>query len=75
MPKTCNALYFLEEKCMTCNVYMDGNYINYTLYMIDMYGRDEVERIKKIKGDKLKISKADYADMIEDYKTRLEDLL
>src|SRR6185312_3014591 len=32
-------------QCMSCNVYRKGNYIKYTLYMIDTYGRDFVDEL------------------------------
>lgn len=31
-------------QCETCNVMLDGNYIMYTIVMINMLGKDEVER-------------------------------
>jgi len=39
-----NSVYFLEDnihvQCPSCNVFLAGNLTNYTLYMIDKYGRD-----------------------------------
>ncbi len=74
-----NSVYFLEEnihpQCVYCNMFQGGNLTNYTLYMIDTYGRDEVERLQKVKNEKIKITENDYEQMIVEFKSRLKDLL
>lgn len=74
-----NVVYFLEEnihpQCVSCNMFQDGNLTPYTLFMIDTYGRDEVDRLQAMVTEKLKITEADYEDMIEEYKGRLKILL
>jgi len=74
-----NSVYFLESnihpQCVHCNMFQDGNLTPYTLFMIDTYGRDEVERLQNIAKEKLKISSNDYEDMIVEYKSRLKALL
>ncbi len=74
-----NSVYFLEEnihpQCVTCNIFRGGNLTSYTLYMIDMYGRDEVDRMNKVSNEKIKITESDYEEMIIDYKKRLKELL
>jgi hypothetical protein len=74
-----NSVYFLEEnihvQCVSCNIFLAGNLTNYTLYMIDMYGRDEVERLKAVRNEKIKISSNDYEEMILEFKNRLVELL
>jgi len=74
-----NSVYFLEEnihpQCVHCNMFQDGNLTPYTLFMIDTYGRDEVERLQNVAKEKLKISSNDYEDMIAEYKSRLKALL
>jgi len=74
-----NVVYFLEEnihpQCVHCNMFQDGNLTPYTLFMIDTYGRDEVERLQNLINDKLKITSSDYEDMIVEYKERLSSLL
>jgi len=56
-------------------MYQDGNLTPYTLFMIDTYGRDEVERLQALVNEKLKITESDYEDMIEEFKGRLKVLL
>jgi len=74
-----NSVYFLEEnihpQCVSCNIFKAGNLTEYTLFMIDLYGRDEVERLKQVRDEKIKITLQDYEDMIIDYTKRLKDLL
>ncbi len=74
-----NSVYFLEEnihpQCVYCNMFQGGSLTNYTLYMIDTYGRDEVERLKEIKNTKIKISAIDYEKMITEFNERLKNLL
>jgi len=74
-----NSVYFLEEnihpQCVSCNIFMGGNLTNYTLFMIDTYGRDEVERLSEIKNERIKFTEHDYDQMIIDFKNRLVNLL
>ncbi len=74
-----NSVYFLERnihvQCVPCNIFLGGNLTNYTLYMIDRYGRDEVERLNGLKNEKLRVRVKDYEDMIIDFKQRLKQLI
>jgi len=57
------------------NVLLKGNYIVYTKYMIDKYGRKAVDELeyKSLNGDK--IPTPVLRDMIEDYTKRVLDLI
>jgi len=57
------------------NVLLKGNYIIYTKYMIDRYGREAVDELefKSLNGHK--ISTPVMREMIEDYKKKVADLL
>lgn len=74
-----NSVYFLEEnihpQCVSCNIFNAGALTQYTLFMIDTYGRDEVERLQQVRHEKLKITRQDYEQMIIDYSQRLKELL
>lgn len=74
-----NSVYFLEEnihpQCVSCNIFKAGNLTEYTLFMIDTYGRGMVDELHEIKNEKLKITINDYENMIEEYKGRLKILL
>ncbi len=36
----------IHAQCTRCNLYLSGNQIEYTLRMIDKYGRDRVEELR-----------------------------
>lgn len=57
--------------CYRCNVVLKGNYINYTLYMIDRYGRKAVEELEVKSLSKIKITTQEIKDMIENYKQKV----
>lgn len=63
-----NALWFdcrnVHPQCRYCNLFLRGNLINYTKFMIHTYGEDEVERLQSLAGPK-KVTRSDYLDLIE----------
>lgn len=67
-----------EDNChlqdYKCNVVLSGNYIEYTLFMIDRYGRKFVDelKIKSINGEK--ISTPELREKIEYYKNKVNML-
>lgn len=73
-----NAVLFNEEivhpQCLTCNVFLSGNYGPYTLKMIDMYGRERVEEFLSLKHQVLKYTRSDLEALIESYKEKLREL-
>jgi len=65
----------VHPQCNHCNAFgMNGGAAaaNYTIYMIDMYGRDFVENMIETKSETLKISAADYRDMLEDLNKQIK---
>ena len=62
-------------QCMPCNVFLSGNYINYTMYMIDRYGREAVEQLEIKSKSTIKLSTSDLQEMTDDYKTKVKELL
>lgn len=60
--------------CYRCNIILEWNYINYTLFMIKTYGHGMVERMKTDK-QLVKISTPDLKDMIEKYKYEVDLLI
>ena len=73
-----NAVLFVEEivkpQCLTCNVFLGGNYGPYTLKMLDLHGREKVEEFMSLKHQVKKYSRADIEEMIAEYKQKLEAL-
>lgn len=47
----------------------------YTLYMIDMYGRDFVEEMEAKKRDSIKYYKKDYDEMIKEWNEQIKEHL
>lgn len=61
-------------QCMRCNVFLKGNYIPYTLFMVDSYTREGVEELKKLSQQTIKISTAELKEKIAYYSTEVERL-
>lgn len=57
-----------------CNIFLKGNYIHYTLFMIDKYGRDAVDKLEKKSKQTVKISTNQLKEMIDFYRGKLENL-
>jgi hypothetical protein len=53
--------------CYRCNVLLKGNYISYTIYMIDTYGREHVDYLEKLSKSTNKITTVKLKEMIEYY--------
>lgn len=60
-----------EDNChiqdAACNVFLKGNYINYTKYMIDKYGREYVDELERLSKSSQKITTPQIEEMIELY--------
>lgn len=73
-----NAVLFNEEivkpQCILCNIYLAGNYHEYTLRMIDLHGREKVREFLQLRHKTLKYTRSDMEDLIEDLKGKLERL-
>jgi 5-methylcytosine-specific restriction endonuclease McrA len=74
------AVRYVEEnvhpECHDCNRFNEGHLIGYTLYMVDMYGRDKIDELKKEARKTLKPSekRAICEEAIEYYTQALIDL-
>ncbi len=72
------SIYFEEEnihpQCMPCNVFKDGNYRSYTLFMIDTYGREKIDELESLAKTELKISIPEYEERIAEIKEQLKVL-
>ena len=65
-----SSIYFVEEnihpQCQRCNRFLEGNKHLYTLYMIDMYGRDKVEELEQLARETQPWRLSDY-EQVETY--------
>lgn len=72
-----NATYFLEEnlhcQCARCNVWLNGNMVEYTLRMIDKYGQTKVEWLRQESHKIKKFSVPELLALAETYKKKLVD--
>ncbi|MFK5282642.1 recombination protein NinG, partial [Lacticaseibacillus paracasei] len=58
-----------HPQCVGCNIFLKGNYINYTKYMIDTYGREYVDELEVLSKSTIKISTAELQEMIDKYQS------
>ena len=73
-----NSIYFVEEnlapQCTYCNRFQSGNLIEYTRYMIDMYGIEKVDELRELSKTTVKFTQSDHLEAIEELKEKLEEL-
>lgn len=63
-----------HPQSMRDNVFLKGNYINYTRYMIDSYGRKFVDELEKLAHTTIKVKNAEIIEKIAHYTTEVERL-
>lgn len=61
-------------QCVRCNVFLKGNYIIYTIKMIDKYGREFVNELETLSKSTKKITTQEIKDMIEYYSKTVKDM-
>jgi len=70
-----NSVYFVDDgihsQCRGCNRFDEGNKENYYPYMVERYGQDRVDELKRTKHTTLKITREDYAEMEANYKNKI----
>ena len=73
-----NAVLFNEEvvrpQCVGCNIFLGGNYQQYTLRMIREVGEEKVEQLLALRYKVLKLTRSDIEDLIEVYTNKLKIL-
>lgn len=73
-----HTLHFVEfnqfGQCKRCNMYLSGNLANYTLFMLDKYGREWVDELHREGYKPQKYSIPDLKDMRERYKRTIKIL-
>lgn len=60
--------------CKRCNVMLDGNYMEYTLWMIDQYGLEKVQEMRQRQNETKKWKTYELEEMIEYYKEEVDKL-
>lgn len=73
-----NSIYFEEEnihpQCAGCNRFHEGNKHQYTLYMIDMYGREKIEELEQLARTRVSLRAKDFLEIEQYYKDALAAL-
>ena len=64
----------LHCQCPKCNTYLGGNLTEYAIKMIDKYGREYVDELRFRGRQTKKWTREELKDLIEIYKTKLENL-
>ena len=83
IPKGSSSYWSLSEinihpQCVSCNGFgmkYGTAAQQYTLYMIDMYGRDFVDEMEAKKRDQVKYYKKDYEEMIREWNEEIKEHL
>ena len=78
VPGRTNAVLFHPEivhpQCQVCNIWKGGAYHDYTLFMLDKYGREKVEEFLSLRRQVKKYTRSDLEELIQQYKERLASL-
>lgn len=74
-----NSVLFVEDncfaQCLSCNVFLRGNYDKYLIFMLDTVGEKRVRELAGLKKQLIKSSVNDYLELFEKYTKKLEELL
>ena len=63
-----------HPQCYSCNVLRRGNYGEYSLFMLKMYGQAIIEELIALKRRPVKLSRSDLEEMIQTYQAKLGGL-
>ncbi len=73
-----NTLRFSERncrpQCVGCNVFKKGNYIEYTMRIIEEVGLDEVEELRKIGKEIKQFTEQELLEIRDDYRRKVAEL-
>lgn len=77
LPKSLGLqVYFVEKnvhlQCSYCNLALQGNQVQYAKALVKRYGEGVLEELEQIKNTPLKLSRIDYMELIEKYKTLIK---
>lgn len=65
----------VHVQCYRCNMNLGGNGPEYAAFMLDKFGAEEVEEIRQLAGQTRKITRGEYLEMIEEYESKILELL
>jgi hypothetical protein len=71
-----NSVLFDERlvhvQCRMCNIWLEGNYVAYTLYMLKKHTVEEIEAFQALKHQTVKYTIGDLLEMEENLKSKLK---
>lgn len=71
-----NGILFVEANChpacMPCNIWKHGNKEEYYPFMLETYGQETINALKRLKKNPQKLNSIWYEDKIQEYKSKLE---
>lgn len=59
--------------CKECNRFLNGNLYKYESFIINKYGQDELNRLKKLGKTTLKMSLSDKKELLKELKIKLKE--
>lgn len=63
----------IHKQCAKCNLYLSGNMIEYTLFMLETYGQDVVDELKQPHKNFI-WKREDLEEKLEYYKVKVKEL-
>jgi len=64
-----------HPQCIDCNCFNGGNMEEYTIRMIDKYGRDKVDELRRRGRIAKRWTKEELKELIEEYKKKLDKFI
>ena len=62
-------------QCYRCNINLGGNGAEYTCFMLDRFGREAVDDLRRVAASTRIMRRADYEEIIDDMAGRLASLV
>ena len=62
-----------KVQCVGCNIFKKGNYIVYTKKLLKELGEEKFNELEQLKNSTVKISKAEYEEMIKHYTQKIKE--
>ena len=64
----------IHPQCSYCNGPLRGNMVQYTLFMVDMYGREFVDALETTKHQAKRFIRSELEDQIKEWRTQIREL-
>lgn len=72
----CNSIIFEETnahpQCVHCNQYLGGNQEAYSIWMWNVYGQEEIDRLNRLRNESVQFTREDLVYRRINYRARLK---